>query len=243
MRTDAYLGAALPVVVLVLLGAAAVNRSPAQHARVTREGGTFFLGERTMHRAYTWIDLLAAVGGRFGVRADAVSWLSLLFGLTAGLVAARGLFGTAAWALALSGLCDGLDGAIARRTGTATPAGAVLDSALDRYVEFFFCAGLLVHFSGQTFFQLLVLVTLFGGFMVTYSTAKGEALGITPPRGWMKRPERIVWLTAGAALSAAGQLLAWPVSHPLVVALAVVALFAHASAVVRLRALIKATKQ
>lgn len=59
----------------------------------------------------------------------------------------------------------------------------------------------------------------------------------------MERPERLVWLTAGAALIAAGQLLAWPLSQPLLVALAVFELFAHASAVVRLRALIKATKQ
>lgn len=138
MSTDAYLGAALPLVVLVSLGSAAVIRSPVQHARVTREGGTFFLGERTMHRAYTSIDLVAAVGGGCGVPADAVSWLSLLAGLTAGLLAACGLLGTASWALALSGLCDGLDGAIARRTGITTPAGAVLDSALDRYVSFSF---------------------------------------------------------------------------------------------------------
>lgn len=238
---DAYVGAALPVAAALGLGAAFLR--PARvHRRVTREGGTIFLGEALMHRAYAGVDALAALAVRVGLRADTVSWLSLGGGLAAGLLAAAGLPGCAAWALALSGLCDGLDGAVARRSGTATAAGAVLDSALDRYVEFFFCAGLLVFFAGETACQLLVLVALFGGFMVTYSTAKAEALGVAPPRGWMKRPERLVWLTGGAAAAAAGQFAGWPPAYALVGALAVIALFAHASAILRLRALVRAAK-
>ncbi len=241
-RVDAWSGAALPVVVLALLAAAAARGAPAEHARVTREGGTVFLGERLMQRAYTWIDALAAACVRLGLRADTVTWLSLTAGLVAGVLAARGWLGGAAWALALSGLGDGLDGAIARRTHTASAAGAVLDSALDRYVEFFFCAGLLVHFAGHTLWQLLVLVALFGGFMVTYSTAKAEALAIKPPRGWMKRPERLVWFAGGAALAAAGRLVGWPSHYALLATLAVIAVFAHLSAALRLRALVAATR-
>lgn len=238
MNPDALAGLALPATTLALLAVACLG--PAQsHARVTREGGTIFLGERLMQRAYRWIDLLAQVSVRLGLRADTVTWLSLLLGLVAGVCAATGSLGFAAWALSLSGLCDGLDGAIARRSGTASPAGAVLDSALDRYVEFFFCAGILVLFSGQTAVQLLVLVALFGGFMVTYSTAKAEALRITPPRGWMKRPERLVWLVGGATLSA----FTAPPHPPLLVALAVIALFAHLSAALRLRALLAASER
>ena len=240
-RVDAWAGVALPVVVLALLGAAA-RGAPPEHARVTREGGTVFLAERLMQRAYTWIDALAAACVRLGLRADTVTWFSLLAGLVAGLLAARGWLGAAAWALALSGLCDGLDGAIARRTHTASAAGAVLDSALDRYVEFFFCAGLLVHFAGHTAWQLLVVVTLFGGFMVTYSTAKAEALAIKPPRGWMKRPERLVWFAGGATLAAAGRLVGWPAHYAMLAALTVIAVFAHLSAVLRLRALVAATR-
>jgi 3-dehydrosphinganine reductase len=100
----------------------AARGAPPEHARVTREGGTVFLGERLMQRAYTWIDALAAACVRLGLRADTVTWFSLVAGLVAGLLAARGWLGCAAWALALSGLCDGLDGAIARRTHTASAA-------------------------------------------------------------------------------------------------------------------------
>ncbi len=236
MTLDASAGLALPAAALVLLALAALGPA-ATHARVTREGGTIFLGERVMQRAYRWIDLLARAAVRLGLRADTITWLSVVLGLVAGVLAALGHLGFSAWALALSGLCDGLDGAVARRAGTASPAGAVLDSALDRYVEFFYCAGLLVRFAGQTPVQLLVLVALFGGFMVTYSTAKAEALGLPPPRGWMKRPERLVWLIGGATVSAALS----PSDLPLLLVLGVIAVFAHLSAALRLRALVAAS--
>ncbi len=236
MNLDAYAGVALPAAAFALLAIAALG--PARiHGRVTREGGTIFLGERVMQQAYCWIDLWACGCVRLGMRADTITWLSVVLGLFAGVLAAFGQLGFSAWALALSGLCDGLDGAVARRTGTASRAGAVLDSALDRYVEFFFCAGILVLFAGQTTAQLLVLIALFGGFMVTYSTAKAEALGIQPPRGWMKRPERLVWLIGGANLSSVSA----PSLMPLLAALGVIALFAHLSAALRLRALVAAS--
>lgn len=237
MTPDAYVGLALPASAVALLVAAAWGRPAAKHDRVTREGGTVFLSEQVMQRAYIWIDRLAALSVRLGVTADAVTWLSVVLGLAAGVLAAVACLGAGAWALALSGLCDGLDGAVARRTGTASPAGAVLDSALDRYVEFFFCAGVLVLFAGKTLVQLLVIIALFGGFMVTYSTAKAEALGIRPPRGWMKRPERLVWLIGGAALSGL------TATASLLFALGVIAVFAHLSAALRLRALVAATRQ
>ncbi len=234
---DAVAGAALPLAVGGLLGIAAGRGSVPASARVTREGGTAFLSERVMHRGYVWIERLAALFVRAGIGADAVSWLSLGFGAAAGGLVGGGRIGCAAWALAFSGLCDGIDGAVARQTNAVTRGGAVLDSALDRYVEFFVFAGLLVYFSGQWPQQLLVITALFGGFMVTYSTAKAEALGIIPPRGWMKRPERLVWLTGGCALAAAGRLVNLRSAPVLVAVVAVIAVFAHASAVRRLRAL------
>ena len=234
---DAVAGLALPLAVGVLLGIAALRGRPPESARVTREGGTAFLSERVMHRGYVWVERLAAVFVRAGIGADAVSWISLGFGAAAGAFVGTGWIGCAAWALAVSGLCDGIDGAVARQTNRVTRGGAVLDSALDRYVEFFFFAGLLVYFAGQWPQQLLVMIALFGGFMVTYSTAKAEALQIVPPRGWMKRPERLVWLTGGSALAAAGRLAEMRSAPVLIAVLLVIAVFAHASAFRRLRAL------
>lgn len=235
-NADAWAGAALPIAAAVLLLIAIVRSRAARYGRVIREGGTAFLSERIMHLGYAWIDAVANGIARAGVSANAVSWTSLVLGAAAGILAGAGWLGVGAWALALSSVCDGIDGAVARRHGSGTPAGAVLDSALDRYVEFFFFAGLLVYFRTQWPLQLLAATALFGGFMVTYSTAKAEALHVIPPRGWMKRPERLVWLIGGAALAAAGALGAIRPDPVVGSVLAVIAVFANVSAVLRLRA-------
>ena len=73
--------------------------------------------------------------------------------------------------------------------------------------------------------------------MITYSTAKAEALQVTPPRGWMKRAERMVWLVGGTALASALPLAGYSGRPVLVGTLAVIAVFANLSAVIRLPAL------
>lgn len=234
---DAWAGAALPVAAVLLLAFAARAGTGVGHERVRREKGTVFLGERVMQRGYAWIE---AGARRCPLGADAISWISVALGLVSGACLALGWPGWSAWALALSGVCDGLDGAVARRLGTAGPGGAVLDSALDRYVEFFVLAGALVWFRGCWPAQLMVAAALLGSFMVTYSTAKAEALRVVPPRGWMKRAERVVWLLAGFSLGGASALAgaepAWLAGG----AIGVIAVFANLSAVVRLAALRRA---
>jgi hypothetical protein len=53
----------------------------------------------------------------------------------------------------------------------------------------------------------------------------------------MKRPERLVWLVAGAAFAAAGGLIGVPSVPVMLCAVGVIALFANASVFVRIRAL------
>ncbi|HEY1794409.1 MAG TPA: CDP-alcohol phosphatidyltransferase family protein [Opitutaceae bacterium] len=235
---DAWAGAALPAVAAVLLAVPGAGT----HGRVAAEGGTAFLPGRIMDRGYRYIETAARAASGAGLSAAAVSWASLALGLASGALAALGLFGLAAWALALSGVLDGVDGAVARLRGTASPSGAVLDSVLDRYVEFFFLAGVVAAFRGVLWVQLLAVAALFGGFMVTYSTAKAQALRVVPPRGWMKRAERVAWLIAGSAAAGAAGLRGispWVVLGPV---LGVVALFANLSAIVRLRRLAAAAQ-
>jgi CDP-diacylglycerol---glycerol-3-phosphate 3-phosphatidyltransferase len=114
MAFDAWAGLALPLGCLVLLIIAAVQAPGLRHARVSREGGTMFLSEAVMHWGYAWIDRLAHLALKLGLSATAVSWLSLFLGLTSGLSMAGGYYGVAAWLLTLSGLGDGMDGAMAR---------------------------------------------------------------------------------------------------------------------------------
>jgi len=234
---DAWAGCALLATGVLMLGWAVRASARAGYARVASEGGTIFLGARIMNLGYYWVTLGTQGAIRARASARALSLLSFGLGAMAGGLAAAGRLGYAAWLLALSGICDGLDGAVARATGTESLAGAVLDSALDRYVEFFFFAGLTFYLRGAPLLQLLALLALFGGFMVTYSTAKAQALQATPPRGWMKRAERFAWLVAGSALASAVRLAGYPSLPVLVAMVATIAVFANLSAVVRFRAL------
>jgi phosphatidylglycerophosphate synthase len=81
------------------------------------------------------LDRLAAGLVRAGVTADGLSYAALGVGLLG-----AGLFycGHGGWALAalgVSGLCDAVDGRVARLGGGATAWGGVLDLTFDRVVE------------------------------------------------------------------------------------------------------------
>ncbi|MEY2880094.1 MAG: hypothetical protein RLZZ15_2474 [Verrucomicrobiota bacterium] len=210
-------------------------------ARAEQQGGTVVLGVGVMHAGY-WL-LQPAVRGCVcaGVAPATLTWASLAPAAAAGVAAAGGRWGFAAWGLFASALLDVLDGAVARATGRATPRGALLDSVLDRYAEFFFFAGVLGFYRGQTAIQLGVLAALFGSLLVTYSTAKAEALALTPPRGWMKRSDRLAVLIAGAGLAPLSQRWWEPASAvtgwPVVIAIGLIAVGANVSAAVRFAAL------
>ncbi|MBL8331146.1 MAG: CDP-alcohol phosphatidyltransferase family protein [Rubrivivax sp.] len=77
-----------------------------------------------------WLDRLAAGLAARGVRADALTLTGFALGLLAAGLIAAGQPLAALLPLLASRLCDGLDGAVARRT-QPTDRGAFLDIALD----------------------------------------------------------------------------------------------------------------
>jgi CDP-diacylglycerol--glycerol-3-phosphate 3-phosphatidyltransferase len=183
------------------------------------------------------VDLLAALG----VHPNDVTVVSLFAGLVAGAALAMDQFGWATAAIAFASLGDAVDGMLARRTNSASVGGALLDAAVDRYGEFFVLAGLAVLFHGSTPILLLVLLSLAGSFMVSYGSAKAEALRIAVPDGLMRRAERATLMCVGVGLVPfAGEVgarfdLPWLRHAPILLAVIVVAIAANASAVRRLR--------
>lgn len=211
--------------------------------RVERVGASALLGKTPMEMAYWALTPLARALCRVGVSAAAVTVGSLALALCAGVSLALGHFGLAALLAAFAGLGDALDGLVARLSGSASNAGAVLDSSADRYAEFFFLGGLAMRYRANAAWLALVLLALLGSFMVSYSTAKAEALGVEPPRGAMRRHERVLYLSIGAWSTPL--LGAWhltqgrgaPGSQALMItALALVAAVGNVSALLRLRA-------
>jgi phosphatidylglycerophosphate synthase len=215
-------------------------------ARVEQQGGSVVLAAGLMHAGYWMLQPLISFCVRARVSPTALSWLSLVPAAGAALAAARGHWGWAAWGLFLSALLDVVDGAVARAAGRATPAGAILDSALDRYAEGFFFAGVIFYYRSLPAVQLLAVAALFGSFMITYSTAKAEALRLAPPRGFMKRSDRLAVLIAGAVLAPVS--LRWleagsePRAWPVLAAVGLIAVGANLSAVIRLTALARAAR-
>jgi len=177
-----------------------------------------------------------------GVTANAITVSSVVLAAVAGALLCFGQFGWAAATMVAASLGDALDGLVARRTGSASVAGALLDASIDRYEEFFFLGGIAVYFHGSTWALLLTLFALSGSFMVSYGSAKAEALGVPVPSGAMRRTERAVCLCLGAALTpvfawaALGSTLPpWTAHAPLFAALGLVAVVANVSAIRRMR--------
>ncbi len=112
-----------------------------------------------------------------------------------------GLFVQAAIGLLLSGMCDAIDGEVARRSGKVTKFGAFLDSVLDRYSEIVIFVGLLIYYMGSSAVVPVVLA-LTGSLMVSYARARAEALGEECRGGLLLRPERLALLFVGSLFGA-----------------------------------------
>jgi CDP-diacylglycerol---glycerol-3-phosphate 3-phosphatidyltransferase len=217
--------------------------------RVEKQGGSPLLKKGVLEMGYWGLQPFAKLLVFSHVTPNMISWASLVFGILAGTCLAFGHFGFGAFFATFSALSDSLDGMVARMTGVSSDAGEVLDAAVDRYVEFLFLAGLVIYYREIPLLQMLALLALLGSFMVSYSTAKAEALHIDPPKGAMRRPERALYLILGAALSPITipwlemyREFAVPVGHPMVLSLCLVAMVSNVSAIERFLAITKAIR-
>jgi CDP-diacylglycerol--glycerol-3-phosphate 3-phosphatidyltransferase len=166
-----------------------------------------------------------------GISPSALSWTGLFFSVVAGVAVAFGMFGFASVAAAFSGALDVWDGMVARASQKSSPRGVILDSSLDRYADSFFIFGFVFFFRSAPFLLIVSLLALVGSYMVSYATAKAEAMHLSSSDSGMKRPVRWGILMAGAALSPFTEALS------LSIAIGLVAVFANIAAVLRLRRL------
>jgi CDP-diacylglycerol--glycerol-3-phosphate 3-phosphatidyltransferase len=247
---DAYASAA--VLLALAAGAAAyavrvLRVGRAHYARTDAAGGSRLLSKGLKEMGYSWLQPVGRLCVRLGVHPDALTGASLVLALLSGVALADGHFGIAALLVGLSALGDVLDGMVARATGRAGPKGALFDASADRYGEFFFLAGLVLHWSQDRALLALPLAALLGSYMVSYGSAKAEALRVKVPGGSMRRAERAVWLCGGALLTPLwvagldragyGPALTQPLlaEAPLLFSVGLVALVSNVSAVLRLQ--------
>ena len=190
------------------------------------------------------LDHFSAALVSLGVSANTITSLCIALGAGAGVLLAFGQFGFAAALMVVASLGDAIDGLVARRSGTVSVGGALLDASGDRYQEFFFLGGLAMFFRESPPALMATLAALAGSFMVSYSSAKAEALRVPVPPGVMRRAERAVCLCLATVVTAVWQpwavssgLPGWAGALPVLVAVSLIAVVANISAVRRLRLL------
>ncbi len=100
----------------------------------------------------------------------------------------------------LAGLCDLLDGPVARRQNRISLFGGFLNSIVDRYADLILFLGLLVYYAQVNRFRYAVLAgaAMAGAVMVSYAKARAESLVPRAEVGFWDRPERLVLMILGA---------------------------------------------
>jgi CDP-diacylglycerol--glycerol-3-phosphate 3-phosphatidyltransferase len=241
VRPDVYFCYATGVlwaVALTLYGVRIAARGAFHSDRVSKIGGTALVGRGLMDMTYWAIEPVVRGLAAVGVTPNGLTFGALVLGVGAGVALALGWFGLATLLATMSTIGDILDGQVARLTNTGSDRGELLDAAVDRYTEFAFLAGLVIYLRASWWQMALALGATLASFMVSYASAKAEALKVSPPRGLMRRHERSTYLIAGIgftplvgpALTARGL----PYTTPCLVALGVVAVIGNLAAVLRL---------
>jgi CDP-diacylglycerol--glycerol-3-phosphate 3-phosphatidyltransferase len=248
---DIYFSIFMFILVVVIVAAYVIRAQllgRARHARTDADGGSVFLNKASMEMGYWLIEPIVRALVALRITPNMVTLFSLVPALLAGVAAGFGWFGLACVLATAGSLCDLLDGVLARRLGTASDAGEVVDAAVDRYIEFLFLGGVAVYYRTHWMVIVLTLAAIFGSLMVSYTTAKGEAMQVTLPRGSMRRAERAVYLLVASGLTPITRILfAGSPSHalrelPILVALSLVAVVTNVNVVQRFVAMADALR-
>lgn len=219
-----------------------------RHARADADGGSVFLNKRTLEMVYWILDPLIDFLSALRITPNMVTLFSLVPAAGAGVALGFGWFGLASVLAVMAMFCDVLDGLLARKTGVSSNAGEVIDATVDRYGEMFLFGGLVYYYRAHDQVLFIVLAALVGSFMVSYATAKAEAMGVAAPRGAMRRGERAAYLIFGAAFTPVSKALfansASLALHecPIILALTIIAVVSNISVVQRLGTVIDALR-
>jgi CDP-diacylglycerol---glycerol-3-phosphate 3-phosphatidyltransferase len=159
---------------------------------------------RTIGRYVSWpLDRIAALLAPTGIPPNVITWSALVLNLWAGILFAAGRFAAGGGMMMLAGVCDLLDGPVARRQKRVSMFGGFLDSILDRYADLILFLGLLVYYASVNRFLYAVLAgaAMAGAVMVSYAKARAESLVPATEVGFWDRPERLLLMILGALVN------------------------------------------
>lgn len=142
--------------------------------------------------------------------ANALTMIGLLGTIVAAVYVGMGKFGIGAAFFVPSAVLDLFDGMIARKMGTSSTWGALLDAVSDRVGE----GALLIAFSYRfrdvsPRLSVLALAALVLSYLVSYVKARAESLGFTCEGGIAERAERAILFGAALLLVGAAEVVMW----------------------------------
>ena len=133
---------------------------------------------------------------RLGLSPNQVTLLGFLLTVAVAVILATGRLQLAGVLLIFALGADGIDGTLARLTGTSSRFGAFFDSTLDRWAEIALYFALTWHYThiGQDSAALVATAAMATSLMVSYTRARAEGIGIPLKEGLLTRLERMVIL-------------------------------------------------
>lgn len=213
-----------------------MDRSP----RIDQVARTPWLPRIVMEFGYWMFRIPVRLCIALGITANMITFGSLILTVIAAVSISQGYFGLGGWMLLFAFTCDSWDGIVARATGTVSVTGEFFDSTIDRYNDLITFLGFMYYFRNDGIPIFIVLLAMVGSTLVSYTRAKGEAVGVDPNVGYMQRHERAVWIGVSTALSPI--LAAYietdathPIYHLSVVVMALVAIMTNITAIWRIR--------
>ena len=220
-----------------------LRRGQPRDADVARRGASVLLG----YWVRDWLMWAIGPAERAVIRArispDVFNYLGVAFGAAAGWAFAVGALSVGGWMVLFGGLADIFDGRIARARGIANAYGAFMDSTLDRFAEVFAFVGVAWLLSDTRAGAAISLLAISASLLVSYTRARGEAVGVTGAGGVMQRAERLVVLALAGLFDASAALqFGWASGALLFYAVTLIAVGALGTAVYRTAAIARTLK-
>jgi len=214
------------------------RRGQPMDADVARRSASVLLGFWVRDWLMWAIGPVERVVIRAGISPDVFNYLGVAFGAAAGWAFAVGELSVGGWMVLFGGLADIFDGRIARARGIANDYGAFMDSTLDRFAEVFAFVGVAWLLSDTRAGAAISLLAISASLLVSYTRARGEAVGVTGAGGVMQRAERLVVLAlAGLFDASAASQFGWAPGTLLLYAVTLIAVGALGTAVYRTSAI------
>ena len=141
-----------------------------------------------------------------GVTPNTVTFISLLLGAITGIFLALDYLWTGLATGIAMGFADIIDGQLAKEYSRTSKFGAILDSTIDRYNEFFLFAGFAVRYylHGRELWIVFCALVFLGSTMISYVRARSEAEGFDCKVGRLQRPERLTIVAFGTLFRGTG---------------------------------------